>query len=152
VTGPSLTSSTAIRAPNTPVSTGTPSPASSSQKRRQSGSASSGGAADVEHAAVEPPRLVLEDAQARDLAGEPLRRSRVVTGRDAEEDEQTARDLALDAPVDEHTGARDPLHDRPHRGSVELANARGVMLAAGPERARELVVAVRLGGATLLLE
>ena len=45
VTGPSLTSSTSIRAPKTPVSTWTPSARSSAQKRSYSGSACSGGAA-----------------------------------------------------------------------------------------------------------
>src|SRR4051812_42637796 len=45
VTGPSLTSSSSIFAPKTPVSTGTPSARSSAQKRSYTGSASSGGAA-----------------------------------------------------------------------------------------------------------
>src|SRR5690242_2150833 len=45
VTGPSLTSSTAICAPKTPRATGTPSAASSSQMRSYGSSARSGGAA-----------------------------------------------------------------------------------------------------------
>jgi hypothetical protein len=47
VTGPSLTSSTSIRAPKTPAATWTPSCRSSSENASYSGSASSGGAASV---------------------------------------------------------------------------------------------------------
>jgi len=45
VTGPSLTSSTCIEAPKTPVATGTPRLASSAQNASYSGSAVSGRAA-----------------------------------------------------------------------------------------------------------
>ena len=119
MTGPSFTSSTAIRAPKTPVSTWTPSSRSAAQKRSYSGSATSGRAAPekrravalrgvrdqreladderraagVEQRAVELAGVVLEDPQPRDLARETLGLLRRVPVRDAEQDEEAGADL-----------------------------------------------------------
>ena len=120
VTGPSLTSSTAIRAPNTPVATSTPSVAERRAERlvdrlgllrrrrvrearavalRRVGDQrelrdDERGAAGVEERAVELAVVVLEDPQPRDLAGEPLRVGSGVAARDAEQDAQPGADLA----------------------------------------------------------
>ena len=125
VTGPSLTSSTCIFAAKTPVSTCTPCARSAAQNRSYSGSAyllrRCLGEARVElplrllsaisvnwltTSAAPPvssrlrsnlPVLVLEDAQARDLAGEPLRvLARVAVGH-AEQHAQAGADLATRA-------------------------------------------------------
>ena len=123
VTGPSLTSSTVIRAPKTPVSTGTPRSRSAWQKclvqrlrdcsgrrrLREVGPSSLLAfairdqreladderlAARVEERAVELSLGVLEDPQPRDLASEPLAVSSVVLARDAEQDADPGADLA----------------------------------------------------------
>ena len=145
VTGPSFTSSTAIRAPKTPRATWTPRPASASQKRSYSGSACSGRAArakrravallgvgdqrelrdherlaaDVEQRAIELPLVVLEDPQARDLAREPLGVRVVVTVGHAQQHAEPRPDLA----AGRHPCARHPLHDR-SQGAIEYGRNR----------------------------
>ena len=127
-----------MRAPNTPVATSTPSSRSAAAKRSYSGSACSGRAASeklgrlpsagvgderelrdderraagVEQRAVELAVVALEDPQARDLAGEPLRGRLVVRRRHAEEHAEARADLA----ARRHARAADALHDRAQRG------------------------------------
>ena len=68
----------------------------------------------VDDAAVELPFVVLEDPQARDLAGEPLGDCLVVVGRDAEEHAEPAPDLGHGLAADEHLRDADPLDDGAH--------------------------------------
>ena len=117
MTGPSLTSSTLIRAPKTPVATETPWPERAAQKRSTSGFATSGRAASekpgrlpfagvgeqrelahdedlatgIEHGEIELPVARLEDPKPRDLAGQPVRLLGRVVRRDAEQHEQSVR-------------------------------------------------------------
>src|SRR5213075_2413243 len=58
---------------------------------------------------------------------------------------------ALTAPAGRR-GQSPPVRPRRRRRSVEVADARGVRSLARPERARQLVVAVRLLFAALLLQ
>ena len=76
----------------------------------------------------------------------PARRSAVglvVAGRDAEEDAEARADRA----AGRRRRARETRWTTARTRLVELADARGVLRAAGIHRARELVVAVRLGRA-----
>jgi len=73
--------------------------------------------AGVEQAAVEAAGLVLEDAEARDTAGEVPRASLVVVAGDAEEDAETGSDLTRRLALDADAGARDALDDRPQARS-----------------------------------
>jgi hypothetical protein len=81
VTGPSLTSSTAMRAPNTPDSTGTPSSRSVSQNRSY------------------------EDPEPGDLAGKAVRVVRGVAVCDAEEHDEPLADAADRFGMDTHLRA-----------------------------------------------
>ena len=139
MTGPSLTSSTDIRAPKTPVSTGTPSSRKAAQNRSYSGSAAAGaaapeklgrlpsggvgdqreladhqrGAARLEQRAVELPVVVLEDAELRHLLGEPTGVGVTVAGRDPEEDADPGPDRA----AGRNRRAGHPLDDGSHGSS-----------------------------------
>src|SRR5262249_48843764 len=104
-------------------------------------------ASHVEQRAIEPPLLVREDPQPRDLAREPVRGRNLVRLRDAEEHAETVVDRA--AGGDPRAG--DALDDGSQSLLLELADPRRVVLVLGSHRARELVMAVRLGVAALLL-
>src|SRR5205814_9631048 len=106
------------------------------------------GAADVEEGAVELPVRALEDAEARDFAGEPSGGDFIVGLGDTEQDAEAR----VDRTARRHPGARDALHDGAQPRLVELADSGRVVAACGLHRTRELVVAVRLGLAALLLE
>jgi hypothetical protein len=159
VTGPSLTSSTCIIAPNTPRAA-----LSRSQKRPYSGSASSGVAVERElaHAQdlplaerlVHPPGGVGKDAQRPDLGGQPVGVGLAVRAVDAEQHEQPGADRRHPLAVHRHRGPADPLHQRPHRLTPRAARrprARRSALAARfhphvPQQA--LARATRDAGAT----
>jgi hypothetical protein len=68
-------------------------------------------AADVEEAAVELPRLVLEDPKLRNLRRQPLGRSGILIPADAEQDHEAVPDLADGLAADADAGARDALED-----------------------------------------
>ncbi len=139
VTGPSLTSETAILAPKTPVSTGTPSAAQFGaetlverlglrwrcgggeartvalrrvgQERELADDERS--AAGVEQGAVEPALAIGEDPQPRDLPRQPGGGVGVVVGGDAEQDAEAGSDRA----ARRRRGPRDALDDRSHSRS-----------------------------------
>ena len=144
VTGPSLTISTGMRAPKTPVSTETPrsrsgwqnwverlglfascvgeaepgSPLASVIRDQRELADDERGPADVQEAQVELTGVALEHAQARDSAGEALGDGFVVGLRHAQEDAEAGPDLAHDGPVGEHPSSGDSLHDDSHGRSL----------------------------------
>ena len=73
-------------------------------------------AADVDERPVEAAVLVGEDAQARDLGGEPRGRRLVVTHRDSDEHEQTRAAARDDVAVDGDRRLAHALDDDPHDG------------------------------------
>jgi hypothetical protein len=141
VTGPSLTSSTSIRAPNTPRATGTPSASRAESLVQRLGPLRGSGvrearpasfpgvgdqreltdddrlAADVEERAVEPALLVLEDPQARHLAGHPRGIFLSVLVGHAEEDAQAGAYLGNPLTGNDHVCARNALDDGPQAAS-----------------------------------
>ena len=149
VTGPSFTSSTSMRAPKTPVSTGTPCRAQRLAEpfverlrnlRTRGGREAravalrgvgeerelahdQGGAADVDDGAVEAAIVVLEDPQARDLPGEPLRIGVGIALPHAEQDDEAGGYLAAHDTVHRHRGTRDALQNRfqPSRSLIRSA-------------------------------
>jgi hypothetical protein len=72
----------------------------------------------VDEGAVEAALPVLEDAQARDPAGEPIRLRLPVAVRDAEEHEEPAAAAPADLPVDADLRLGNPLDHRPHEGRI----------------------------------
>src|SRR5919109_3757260 len=72
------------------------------------------GAAGVDQAAIELAGLVLEDAQARDAAGQPLRLGGLVAARDTEQHAKARPDLADDLLPHSHARVRDALDDGFH--------------------------------------
>src|SRR3954469_20453226 len=106
------------------------------------------GTGNVFDRAVEPAVGVGEDPQPGDLAREPRRLLLPIAAGDAEQDAETAADRAAGC----DPGARDALHHGSHAQLVELADARAVLVRSRPQRARELVVPVRLEVASLLLQ
>ena len=142
MTGPSFTSATSIRAPNTPVSTGTPSVAERFTellvqrlgylgpcRLREVGSSSllvlavgdqreladdESSAGCVEERPVEAPGLVLEDAKTRDLAGQPLRLRRRVRGRDTQQHQDAWTDRRGDLTCNRDRRLSDALDDGSH--------------------------------------
>ena len=141
--GPSLTSSTAISAPNRPVATSTP---SARERRREPpveplgevwrrGAGEPGPAApprvgeqrelrddqrrpaDVEQRPVGPALVVAEDAQLGGLAGEVVGDRLGVVRTDPEQDHEARADRADDIAVDPDRRAGRPLEDGPHGGA-----------------------------------
>src|SRR5581483_9137113 len=103
----------------------------------------------VQQRPVEPAVGAFEDAQPRHPAGEAVDVRIGVLRRHPDEREQTGPDR----PAGPHARAGDALDDDPQRPRLlRLADARGVAARARLHEARELVVAVRLGGAALLVE
>jgi hypothetical protein len=78
-------------------------------------------AADFEEAPVELPFLVLEDAQARYLAGQPRRGRLVIPLGDAQEDAEAGADGADRLPCDEDARLADSLDDRSQLSSASSA-------------------------------
>jgi hypothetical protein len=72
-----------------------------------------GGSPCVEERPVEPPLLVFEDAQTRDLARQALGCGDVVANRDAEQDAEAGADLPDRLGTDRDAGPAYPLQDRP---------------------------------------
>ena len=133
VTGPSLTSSTSMCAPNTPRCGPEALAEALVERLGELGARRADEArpvalarvaverelADAQDLAVaerlvHAPVGVLEDAQRPDLVGQAVgARLRVVVGH-AEQHEQPGTDAPGAAPVDAHLGAADALHQRPH--------------------------------------
>ena len=129
-----------MRAPNTPVSTGTPRAPSDAQNRSYNRSATWGSAASaklgrlpfsrvgdqreladderctahVDEVVVELPVHVLEDTKAGDTAGESLGVFGLVPARNAEQDAQAKPDLSHDLLGDHNPRLGDALDDRSH--------------------------------------
>src|SRR3989475_3276176 len=140
VTGPSFTSSTAIRAPNVPVATATPSSRSAEQERvveqlgllgrgrvgearavalRRVGDQrelahDQGLAAGVQQGAVEATLVILENPQPRDPFRKSSRGIRHVFTRDPDQNAQAGPDLAHDLLSHAHARVGNPLHDCLH--------------------------------------
>ena len=140
MTGPWLARSSRMRAPKTPVSTGTPRARSDAQKLLVEplgdlGLGCFGEArtvallrvgdqreladderctAHVDEVVVELPVHVLEDAKAGDTAGESLGVFGLVPARNAEQDAQAKPDLSHDLLGDHNPRLGDALDDRSH--------------------------------------
>ena len=82
-------------------------------------------AADVVERAVHLPGVVVEDAQADDLAAEEIGLGRRVARRDAEQHAETVADGADHLAVDRHPGFAHPLHHRPHARGLKHDHQQG---------------------------
>jgi hypothetical protein len=151
VTGPSLTSSTSIMAPNSPVSTfatlvrsmrrrsarrgGSPGP---ERRRHEARTAALAGIpvegeltddeklpVDLVERAVHAPFVVREDAQPDDLVGHPLDLRVAVTFGEADQQQVPPSDRPDGGPFDAHLGAGHPLEQDPHSTVTDLARLRG---------------------------
>ena len=175
VTGPSFTRLTSIRAPKTPVCTGTPSSRSASQNRSYRGSATSGRAAfeksgrapllalaigderelahdqglagDVHERTVEATAVVLEDPQAGDLGRKAVALAGRVRPGDAEQHDEAEADVRDRLAADHDRRVLDALHDGAHALLQVCAVGR-----TRPERAAELDVRRGLLATTLVDE
>ena len=163
MTGPSLTSSTLIRAPKTPVATGTPWPERAAQKRSTSGlrdlraarrPRSRAGSPYVVSASsvnwlttrISPPVSRTERSNFPSslpkmrsraiLAGETVGLGRRVIRADTQEHEQSRPDLADGSLFDGDAGAADPLNDGAHTDSFARTNGRPHISLEPPEYAR----------------
>ena len=146
VTGPSLTSSTSIRAPKAPVSTGTPIPRARRRSARRAARPLGPGrtreartvpllgirdqselahderrTSRVQERAVELPLFVLEDTQAGDAASESLGIGFVVLLGHPQQNDESRRYRTQLAPAGTHSRVRNPLNDGSQRSSTRAS-------------------------------
>ena len=101
-----------LRAPERALETG---PAAAREIRAESELGDDEDAsAHVGEGEIHLPRLVVEDTQTGDLARGLFGEPGGVSGLRTEEHQESSTDLAHDAPVDAHRGARDTLDDELH--------------------------------------